>query len=373
MSTLVEPRTGSSLPQHEAIGARTGARIGLAVGLIATGVGLVVVALLGPLVTGVIDYHVTETLRNQTIGLDIVSLFVVAPLAAVAAVLVVRRHVAGAALALGIGAYTSYMFVQYALGPEYERLPGNSEVLFPLYLVLFAGGWGVALSAWNVIDAVGLPRSPRRDRLLGRFVVPVLAFLAFVRYIPALADWMSSQPDDAGYLAGPTFAWTIALLDLGVFLPATVIACVGLVRGAQWAQKALFTVVGWFGLVGPAVAAMAIVMYVNDDPNAAAGSVAMMTTFGLAFAGLAVFLFRPLFASRSPEKKRDRDNPHVLYSGVGLALGCGVGTAIGVIFGPMGLIIGAGVGTVIGLLIGAVVDWWLTRTQSATRARSDLS
>jgi hypothetical protein len=29
---------------------------------------------LGPLVTGVVEYRVTETLRNQTIGLDAVSL-----------------------------------------------------------------------------------------------------------------------------------------------------------------------------------------------------------------------------------------------------------------------------------------------------------
>ena len=56
------------------------------------------------------------------------------------------------------------------------------------------------------------------------------------------------------YLAGPAFSWAIALLDLGVFLPLTVATCVGLARGRPWAQKALYTVAGWFGLVGLAVA-----------------------------------------------------------------------------------------------------------------------
>src|SRR4029079_19345853 len=65
-------------------------------------VGLATVALLGPLASGVIEYHVTETIRNQTIGLDAVSLFVVAPLACVAAVLVLRGRMLGPALALGI-------------------------------------------------------------------------------------------------------------------------------------------------------------------------------------------------------------------------------------------------------------------------------
>ena len=266
-----------------------------ALGLVAIALGLATVAVLGPLVTGVIDYHVTETLRNQTIGLDAVSLLVVAPLSIVAAWLVRGGHIAGPALALGIGAYTAYMLVQYVLGPEYERLPGNNELLFPLYLALLALGWAVALAAWNAFDVERLAGSRRRGRLVGGVVLPLLALVVFSRYLPALADWMSARPTDRGYLAGPTFAWTIALLDLGVFLPATVAACVGVVRGARWAHKALYLVVGWFALVGPAVAAMAIVMYVNDDPNASAVNVAFMTGLGLVLALLALALYRPLF------------------------------------------------------------------------------
>ena len=297
MPTLAEPRTRSRSARTSGSGeVRTRAEVMLAGGLVATAVGLVVVALLGPFVLGVIDYHVTETLRNQTIGLDAVSLLVVAPLSLLATLLVLRRHAAGAALGLGIGAYTSYMLVQYVLGPEYERLPGNNELLFPLYVVLFTLGWGVALASWQALELDG--RSPRRDRLLGRVVLPLLAFVAFSRYLPALADWMSGTPEDKGYLAGPTFAWAIAMLDLAIFLPATVTACVGLVRGAPWAYKALYLIVGWFGLVGPAVAAMALTMYINDDPNASGRATVFMTALGLVFLLLALYLYRSLFRSR---------------------------------------------------------------------------
>ncbi len=184
-----------------------------------------------------------------------------------AAALALRGRVVGPALALGIGAYTSYMFVQYILGPDYGDLPGNNERLFPLCLLLFATGWMVALAAWQSPDLERVASSRRRERTIGRFVLPILGFLAFFRYVPSLADWMSPTPEDEGYLAGPSFAWAIAMLDLGVFLPATVVTCVGLIRGRLWAQKALYLVVGWFGLVGLAVAAMAIAMYVNDDPQ----------------------------------------------------------------------------------------------------------
>lgn len=380
MSTLVEPPTRIRTPEEvEPIATPTRAPAALAAGLIAIGLGLATVAFLGPLLTGVIDYHVTETLRNQTIGLDAVSLLVVAPLSVIAALLVLRGHAGGPALALGIGAYTSYMLVQYILGPEYERLPGNNELLFPLYLVLFTLGWVVALAAWNRIGTAPLPRSRRRDRLVGTLALPLLALLAFFRYLPALIDWMSASPEDSGYLAGPTFAWAIAMLDLGIFLPATIAACAGLVRGTPWAHKALYIVVGWFGLVGPAVAAMAITMYVNHDANGSGGNVVFMTALGLAFAVFALILFKPLFQADAHTESRARTPRararRVHYTGVGLALGCGAGAAIGVLFGTTGLLIGAGVGNALGLLTGAVIDWRLApaTTETSKHRRSDLS
>src|SRR5690349_10607221 len=265
----------------------------LALGLTVIAAGLAAVALLGPLGTGVVEYRVTPTLRDQTIGLDATSLVVVAPLALAAAVLTLRRRPLGPVLALAIGAYTSYMLVQYVLGPDYGHLPGTNQRLFPLCLALFTVGWLVVLTAWNAIDRGYLVRSRRRELLVARLVLPVLAVLAFGRYLPALADWMSAAPTDPGYRAGPAFSWTIALLDLGVFLPATVLTCIGLGRGAAWARTALALVVGWFGLVGPAVAAMAGILYLHHDPTASAGNTIFLVLLGLAFALVAVLALRP--------------------------------------------------------------------------------
>lgn len=108
----------------------------LAVALLALAAGLAVVALLGPLLFGVIDYRVSETLRNQTIGLDAVPLFLVVPVSIAVALLALRKQPAAPALALGPAAYSAYMSVQYVLGPEYLRLPGNNERFFVLFLIL---------------------------------------------------------------------------------------------------------------------------------------------------------------------------------------------------------------------------------------------
>ena len=295
MSTLVQPqRRGVRVRVPQTDQARTRTAPLLAVGLVVIAFGLAAVALLGPLASGAIEYRVTETLRNQTIGLDAVSLVVVAPVALTAAALVLRGWVVGFALALAVGAYTSYMFVQYILGPDYGHLAGNNQRLFPLCLLLFAAGWLVALAAWNAIDSERLASSRPRERLLGRIFLPALALVAFVRYLPSLADWMSANPTDKGYLAGPSFSWAIAMLDLGVFLPATVATCVGLTRGLPWARKALYTIVGWFGLVGLAVAAMSIAMVVNDDPTASTGITVFMIALGLVFLVFGVSVFRLL-------------------------------------------------------------------------------
>src|SRR3954453_20408866 len=90
----------------------------LARGRVGLAAGLALLAVLGPLLTGAVDYRVSETLRDQTIGLDAVSLCLVAPLALVAAALVRRGRAAGPALALPVGLYTAYMLAQYVLGPE---------------------------------------------------------------------------------------------------------------------------------------------------------------------------------------------------------------------------------------------------------------
>lgn len=268
----------------------------LAGALAAIAAGLAVVALLGPLATGVVRYPISATLESQAVGLDAVSLAVVAPLALVAAWLALRGRQLSAALALGIGAYTSYIVSQYVLGPEYVARTGNSERLFPLLLGLFVLGWAVALRGWWRLGDAGSP--VRLDRVLGRLVLPVLAFLAFVRYVPALVDAASDPPGDAGYLAGPTFFWTIALLDLGVFLPATAAACWGLAHGAAWRSRALYLVTGWFGLIGPAVAAMGVALYARDDPAASLGGTVFLCVLGLAFAAVAVAAYLPLVRSR---------------------------------------------------------------------------
>jgi hypothetical protein len=45
------------------------------------------------------------------------------------------------ALTFGPALYAVYSYLQFILGPEYSRYPGNNEAFFPLYLALIILGW----------------------------------------------------------------------------------------------------------------------------------------------------------------------------------------------------------------------------------------
>ncbi|MGH3368405.1 MAG: hypothetical protein ACRDPR_00220, partial [Nocardioidaceae bacterium] len=126
--------------------------------LLALALAIAVNSLLGPLFTHVIDYPLTETLLNQTKGLEAFSLAIITPWCLAAGVLALRGHRGAPVLALAPALYAVYMFVQYLIGPNYEYYPA----VFPLHLAIFVLACGVALAAWSRVEPTHLPPASRR-------------------------------------------------------------------------------------------------------------------------------------------------------------------------------------------------------------------
>ena len=278
--------------------------------LFALALGLAAIAVLGPLVLGVIEYRYSETMLNQAAGLDGFALLVVAPVATVAGILARRQHRAAPLLALGPAGFATYMLTQYVIGPEYLLIDGNGERFFLLFVALFVLSGAVLLQAWSL--AMAPLTSDRTDRRRGALLLVLAAFVVGGLYLGN--GFLSAMDDFPAFVDGraatsefdehPTAYWLIATLDLAVVVPITVATAVGLLRRRQWARRAYYGVIGWFALVPGSVAAMAIVMVVRDDPAADPARAVMFTIAAAVFLALAGRSFWTVFRSSGQPSMR---------------------------------------------------------------------
>lgn len=252
--------------------------------------------LAGPLGAGSVNYSVSGTLKYQLIGLELVTVLIVAPIATWSGVLLWSGRPAGAFLGFGPGSYTAYMFVQYVLGPNYGHYRPAAFVHLGLFTL------GCAVTAWCWAAAGRHPVTTlgrKRQRWYGVLMLGLAAFV-LARYLPALTGAASSAPLPAEFAASPGFYWSILLLDLGVVVPATAVTGIALLRGGRWAVTALFAIIAWYALVPVSVAAMSVAMLANDDPNASAGQSGILCSVALIFAGLAARVLQPVLRTRKP-------------------------------------------------------------------------
>ena len=263
----------------------------LGFGMVSLGLGLALNTILGPLFLALISYPFTLTVYYETLGLEAVSLVLIAPLAVAAGTLVLRGHRAGAVLALGPAGYAVYMLLQYVVGPQYTTY--QPSIAF--HLVLFVMSAWLLLRAWTACDMGSLPALSRRWAA----VTFLLAAFVVSRWLPAFAGMINSESVPA---AGQdlTMFWSIFLLDMGMIVPATIATGMALLLRERWATKGLFGIIGWFALVPPSVAAMSIVKLVSGDPLASAADTIVFVIVTLIFWSLFAWLFRRLFDDNRP-------------------------------------------------------------------------
>lgn len=276
----------------------------LFVGIVVLAVALTGNAIAGPLLLEVVEYPFSETLVNQTIGLEAVSLGVVVPWCLVAAILLYRGHAAGRVLVIPPAAYAAYMFVQYIVGPQYLVY----RPIVVIHVAMFVLSAGLVLGAWVGSRTSPLPRlSNSRNRVVGVGVLVLALFIAS-RYIELFAGMWNRAALPPAYSGDPTMYWSIVFLDLGVIVPTTAATGVALFYGVDWAKRAVYGVVGWFVLVPISVATMAYAMVLNNDPYATMGEVWLFGGAALVFITFAAWVYRPLVVDEEIDRQtRDDD------------------------------------------------------------------
>lgn len=245
--------------------------------------GIVVAALLGPLVTDTIRFHLPDALVVQYEGGEVVTLFVAAPLLVAAGWLWLHGARLAPALAFGPAAYVVYTFVTAIVGQEYGRYPGNAERAFLLYAALIAMGAAVAIVA--VSDLLQQPAPTPSDgsrRVTAGIFLVIGAFFALA-WIGQVVQVYQGQ-ESTEYEQGPALFWLIKMLDLGFLVPALTAIGVGLLRRSTLAIRLAYGMVTYAVCMAGAILGMGIAMWIEDDPAASMGMIAFLApvTVGLA-------------------------------------------------------------------------------------------
>jgi hypothetical protein len=268
----------------------------LAFAILAMSFGNVATIALGPLVLGVVQYPNGESVLNQLLGLEIVTLALVVPWSLWSALRCTRGDRVGPVLAIGPAGYTAYMLAQYVVGPEY----GEYRVVALAHVLLFSIALGVTIWSFGVGCRAGLaPFTPAAGRRWA-LVLVALAMVVALRYLPAVVGSFTQAEIPVEFADARSFYWSIVLLDLGVVVPASVIGAVTVWRRSLHARVVVAAVLGWFGLVPPSVAAMATVMWVRDDPNASPGQTVLLWAIAIGAVGVAAGGLRQVI--RNPER-----------------------------------------------------------------------
>jgi len=171
-------------------------------------------------VTGVYAYN-AERVVAEGIGWDIVTLAAVVPAMLIAVPFAARGSLRGRLLAIGLLGYTSYMYLEYAVTWAFGPL-------FPLFVVILAA---------SVVAIVRIASDVARDGLEGRFGsgFPRRSWAAISLAMGGLLTLMWAQRivtslgAEAPELLGET-TMTVQALDLGLMIPASVLAAALVLR-----------------------------------------------------------------------------------------------------------------------------------------------
>ena len=203
-------------------------------------------------------------------------------------------------LAIGPALYAVYTYVQFIVGPEYQRYAGNNEKAFPLYLGLIILGWVVAVRAWSEIGARIMPSPTDQLRRGLASTLIILGLFFALTWLRGIADVLRGT-QVTEYQQDPTLFWLIRLMDLGFVIPAALITGAGLLSGKAWATRMSYAVSGFLMLEIGAVAAMVIAMVLRSDPAASVPILIVTLTSTLT---LAAFYLQLLRASGEESRSR---------------------------------------------------------------------
>jgi MFS family permease len=235
---------------------------------------LIIIAVLGPIGQGIIQYRTSQSGIWQIAGQDLANLILVAPMLLIGGILCLAKRAGSKYLLILTPITLMYTGISIGIGQEWSNsaYSGNVENYWWLFLILVIGGLILLLGSLSMFTEADAPDfKPRGLRIyVGLMAVFFLLFAAmWISQIIQVTN--TGDLADGSYKAAPTAFWTIRYLDLGVSIPLGFLALFLMLSKPRKAYSILLLFFGFFITMGTAVDMMAIVQVVKGDQEVAEG------------------------------------------------------------------------------------------------------
>ncbi len=279
--------------------------------IVAAFLGAIVVAtmaLLGPLVLGVVQYRTSQSGIWQTMGVDAVNLVLMVPVLAIGGLLLALRR-DGAKFFLILTPVTLFSLAfEAGVGQEWSLYPGNAERYVWVYIVEVIVALVLLVGTLPMFSATDVPRFGKRGlRIYAALVTLLLVGFTFM-WLGELAQVaMTGNTASGSYANAPVAFWTVRFMDLGVSIPLGFLGMYLLVTRPERAYALVLLFFGFFVTMGTSVTAMGLVMFLNHDPEAQAGALFIFPLLTImSWAGLLYLVKDKLPWSRTAKGGREQ-------------------------------------------------------------------
>ncbi len=250
-------------------------RSAVCVAAFVSAVALAVMALLGPLGSGTIEYRTSESGTWQIEGGDVVNLFLITPILLIGGALHLMKR-EGSKFFLVLPPVTlMYTGLSLGIGQEWGNpaYTGNSEDYSWLFFILVVGGLVLLVASLSMFSEKDVPQFKQRNLKIYVGVMSLFLLLFALMWISELVEVTSTGDTASGsYEETPVLWWTVRYFDLGVTIPLGFLGLFLLLTKPERVYPLVLLFFGFFVTLGTAVFSMGVIMTLNDDPNAQAGA-----------------------------------------------------------------------------------------------------
>ncbi len=237
---------------------------------------LVLIAFLGPIGQGIIQYRTSQSGVWQIAGQDLANLVLIAPILLIGGVLCLAKKASSKYLLILTPITLIYTGLSIGIGQEWSNpaYNGNVESYWYLFGTLVIGGLILLLGSLSMFTEADAPDFKPRGLRIYVGLMTVFFLLFAVMWISQIQEIINTGDlADGSYTAAPTAFWIIRYLDLGISIPLGFLALFLMLSKPKKAYSILLLFFGFFITIGTTVDMMAIVQVLNGDVEAAKGGI----------------------------------------------------------------------------------------------------